>query len=91
MLKISKLKYVLIIFSLIWIISIVYLCLFEHENILINKTNEEKFISIQHRAQIEQLQIKIDKLEKQSLENNIIIEKFKLVLIILYKFKTLFF
>jgi hypothetical protein len=84
MFKISKLKYVLIIFSLIWIISIVYLCLFEHENILIiNKTNEEKFISIQHRAQIEQLQIKIDKLEKQSLENNIIIEKFKLVFIIL--------
>lgn len=84
MFKISKLKYVLIIFSLIWIISIVYLCLFEHENILIiNKTNEEKFISIQHRAQIEQLQIKIDKLEKQSLENNMIIEKFKLVFIIL--------
>lgn len=81
MLKISKLKYFLIIFSLIWIISIVYLCLFEHENIL--KTNNEQFISIQHRAQIEQLQIKIDKLEKQSLENNIIIEKFKLVLIIL--------
>ncbi len=81
MLKISKLKYFLIIFSLIWIISIVYLCLFEHENILI--TNNEQFIRIQHRAQIEQLQIKIDKLEKQSLENNIIIEKFKLVLIIL--------
>lgn len=81
MLKISKLKYFLIIFSLIWIISIVYLCLFEHENISL--TNNEQFISIQHRAQIEQLQVKIDKLEKQSLENNIIIEKFKLVLIIL--------